>query len=371
MRFRLPVGLARLAKGRRLSANSLSRDPGKRRGSILIVCIFVLVLIMMFTLSVGYAMRQKFQVLSRLDARQKLRLIGDAGVQKAIYGVLVSREKPLPFDTLNQSWSRNEADFKDVEVGDGSFSVFYDPEPAPGKLQVSGEGGRQFGVIDEERKININLIKRPEILLKLFANVASLTKDEAQGLVDSIRDWEDEDDDVSGLGAESRYYQGLSPAYLPRNGKIAALGELQWIKGMKPGIYQRIRPYVTLESSGLVNLNTASRPVLEALGFLPSVCDRLIAYRAGPDKVEGTADDQAFDALANVPQLLANVGYLNDNDRSNWESVVQTGMLTLKSRFFSAQVIARLGHKPQFLRVFAVFDETGVIKRWEETFGVS
>ena len=353
-----------------MRARFVSRDPEKQAGSILIVCFFVLILITMFTLTVGYAMRQKFQVLSRLDVRQKLRLIGDAGAQKAIYVLLKSREKPLPFDSLNQSWSLNEAAFKEVEVGDGFFSVFYDPEPSAEK-SASTEGVHRYGLMDEERKVNINLIKSPEVPLKLFMAVASLAKEDAEGLVDSIRDWEDEDDDTFTYGAESRYYKGLSQGYLPRNGKIATLSELQWVKGWTPEIYQKIRPYVTLDSSGQVNLNTAPKPVLEALGLLPSLCDRIIGYRAGRDQVEGTSDDLAFDNLSTVAQLLANGSYLNDNDRSNFEAVAQTGVLTLKSRFFSAQVIARLEYKTQSLKISMVFDEKGVIKRWEELFVVS
>jgi len=87
------------------------RDPGPRvalqnpRGSILIVCFFVLVLLTMFTITVGYTTRQKFQVLSRLDTRQKLRHIGDAGVQKAIYELLKYREHSFSHDALNQGWS--------------------------------------------------------------------------------------------------------------------------------------------------------------------------------------------------------------------------------------------------------------------------
>jgi len=353
-----------------LQARFVFKDPKEPTGSILIVSFFVLILITMFTLTVGYAMRQRFQVLSRLDARQKLRLVGEAGVQKAIYVLLKSRARPLSFDGLNQGWSRNEAVFKEVDVGDGFFSVFYDPEISTGQQLNPGEG-RQYGLIDEDRKININLIKSPEVVVRLFTEAASLSKDDAQGLVDSIRDWEDEDDDTFTYGAERRYYKDLSPGYLPRNGKVTTLAEIQWVKGFKPEIYQRIRPYVTLEGSGQVNLNTASRIVLEALGFLPSLCDRIMAYRAGRDGIEGTEDDQVFDDLSTVVQLLANGSYLNDNERANFESVARAGMLTVKSHVFSAQVIARLKYKTQSLRVVVIFDEKGVIRRWEESFGVS
>ncbi|MDD5226382.1 MAG: type II secretion system protein GspK, partial [Candidatus Omnitrophica bacterium] len=172
-------------------------------GSILIVCFFVLVLLTLFTITVGYTMRQKFQVLSRLDARQKLRLVGDAGVQKAIYDFLKYREQGSSYDALNQSWSRSRTELKDVEVGDGFFSVFYPDEHPQGEL--SAEDGRRYGLIDEERKIDLNRVKSPEILRRLFREAGAMREADAAALVDAIRDWTDEDDDTSLTGAESYY----------------------------------------------------------------------------------------------------------------------------------------------------------------------
>ena len=355
--------------------NAGERNPDSRlglqnpRGSILIVCFFVLVLLTMFTITVGYTMRQKFQVLSRLDARQKLRLIGDAGVQKAIYELLQYRERSSSYDALNQSWSRNESGFKEVEVGDGYFSVFYTPGLARGTAP-SQEDIEQYGLIDEERKININLVKSPEVLRRLFKEAGAMSENEAAALVDAIRDWED--DDTSLLGAESRYYyKGLTPPYMPRKGKFATLSELRWVKGMKLEIYEKVRPYITLDSSGQVNLNTASKTVLVALGISPDLCDKIVNYRKGRDQLEGTADDQVFESLSSVAQLLANVDYLNDTERSNLDAVIQSGVLSVKSQSFTAQVFVRLKHKAQSLRIAAVFDDKGVVKRWEEAFAVS
>lgn len=340
------------------------------RGSILIVCFFVLVLLTMFTITVGYTMRQKIQVLTRLDVRQKLRLIGEAGVQKAIYELLLFRKRRSSHDSLGQSWSRNGAGLRNVEVGDGLFSVYYSVD-RPGVERPPSGGDIRYGLVDEERKININLVKSQEVLRRLFKGAGSLSDDEAAALVDSIRDWTDEDDDTSSAGAESRYYKGLSPGYIPRNGKLATLAELQWVKGMTPVILGKILPYITLDSSGKVNLNTASKTVLMALGIAEDTCDKILAYRNGRDKLEGTGDDKAFDSLSSVAQLVANESYLNDNGRSNLEAVVQSGVLTVKSQFFTAQVLARLKHRKQSLRVVAVFDEKGVVKRWEEKFAVT
>lgn len=344
---------------------------GNSKGSILIVCFFVLVLLTMFTITVGYTMRQKFQVLSRLDARQKLRLIGDAGVKKAIYGLLKYRENSSSYDALKQGWSHNETELKDIEVGDGLFSVYYTVERPQGEL-LHSEEQKQYGLIDEERRIHVDLVfKSPEILRRLFKEAGSMNESSASALVDAIRDWEDEDDDTSLAGAESRYYKGLTPPYMPRNGKFATLAELRWVKGMKPEIYEKVRPYITLDSSGQVNLNTASKTALVALGISSDVCDKIMTYRKGRDQLEGTADDRVFDDLPSAAQLLANEGYLNDNDRANLNAVIQSGVLSVKSRVFTAQVLAKLKHKTQSLRITAVFDDKGAVKRWEEAFGVS
>jgi general secretion pathway protein K len=341
------------------------------RGSILIVCFFVLVLITLFAITVGYTMRQKLQVMSRLDNRQKLRLIGDAGVQKAIYVLLKNRERASSYDALNQGWNRNEAEFEDIEVGAGIFSVFYSiRRPRGGPLPM--EEDKQYGLVDEERKIPVNLVlKSPAVLRRLFNEVGGMNEAGAAGLVDAIRDWIDEDEDTSLTGAESRYYKGLNPPYMPRNGKIATLSELQWVKGMKPEIYEKILPFITIDSSGQVNLNTASKPVLVALGISSDLCKKIMDYRKGRDQLEGTPDDQAFEDLSSVAQQLANRGYLNDNERANLNAVIQSGLLTVKSRFFTAQVLARLKYKNQSLRIAAVFDEKGAVKRWEEAFAVS
>ena len=362
MKFLLNVGIKKLG---------LRSGLQNQNGSILIVCFFVLVLLTMFTITVGYTMRQKFQVLSRLDARQKLRLIGDAGVKKAIYELLKYREHASSYDALNQGWSHNETELKDIEVGDGKFSVYSEINFPMGKTSPS-ENEKQYGLIDEERKIHVNLVFRsPEIFRRLFRKAGDMSEDEAAGLVDAMRDWGDEDDNASLAGAESRYYKGLNPPYMPRNGTFATLAELRWVKGMTPEIFEKVRTYITLDSSGQVNLNTASKTVLVALGLSPDICDKILTYREGRDQLQGTADDQVFDDLSLVAQLLANGSYLNDNERSDLNKVIQSGVFSVKSRFFTAQVLARLKHKAQSLWILAVFDDKGIVKRWEEMFVVS
>ncbi len=343
----------------------------RQSGSILIVCFFVLATMTLFTVTVGYTLRQKIQVLLRLDARQKLRAIGDAGAQASAYQLLRYRQHATAFDAGNQSWSRNEAVFKDVEVGDGLFSVSYKMKPSTGRVSSVDEVSC-YGLVDEERKININLVQSPEVLQRLFKEAASISSNEAKTLADSVFDWRDENDDtISSFSAEGRFYHELTPPYSPRNKPFVSLEELRWVRGMKPELYQKIRPFVTLNSSGQVNLNTAPREVLRALGLSEEFCEAILKYRRGPDVLEGTADDRAFDALPSVGPLLVQQGLLRNSRDRDLEAVIQAGMLTVKSRYFSARIDARLKHQKQALHIDATFDEKGDILRWEELFVVA
>jgi type II secretory pathway component PulK len=324
----------------------------------------------LFSLAVGYAVRQKMQVISRLETRQKLRTIGEAGVQKSIYVLLRHKMDRSPFDALTQLWSRNESEFHGIKIDGGEFSVFYPVELPLGKLGAD-ESPFRYGLEDEERKININRVKSPHILQQLFLGAGLKDNDAAKALAEAILDWRDEDDDASLAGAESYYYKGLKPPYLPRNGDFQTLQELRYVKGMTDELYEKLLPYITIESSGHINLNTASRLVLSATGLSSAICDKIVAFREGRDRREGTADDLAFEDLSSVAQALANAGYLDDNGKPAVEAAIQSGVFTVSSENFSARVFAQLNYKKQGLRISSIFDDKGVIKHWEEEFVAS
>jgi len=341
------------------------RPTGDSKGSILILVFFILVSMSLFSLAVGYAVRQKIQVISRLETRQKLRMIGEAAVRKSIYVLLKHKQDHASFDALTQSWSRNEPEFHGVKIDGGGFSVFYPAEHSYSKVDTQ-EPEFYYGLTDEERKININRIKSPDILQRLFLAVGVKGNDQARALAEAILDWRDEDDDASLSGAESYYYKGLKSSYIPRNEAFQTLQELRYVKDMTAELYEKILPYITIESSGFINLNTASRPVLVATGLDPVICDKIVVFRKGRDRREGTADDLVFEDLSSVPQVLANSGYLDDNERIGLEAAIQSGAFKVSSENFSVRALAQLKYKKQGLRVLAVFDNKGVIKRWEE-----
>ena len=109
---------------------------------------------------------------------------------------------------------------------------------------------------------------------------------------DNIIDWIDSDDEGD---AEESYYSGRNPEYLCRNGPMESIGELLLIRDVTPTMfaghpgreeiqveekdayeldlidpweeksYRGMRHYMTVYGNGKVNINTASREILEVM----------------------------------------------------------------------------------------------------------
>jgi general secretion pathway protein K len=118
-------------------------------------------------------------------------------------------------------------------------------------------------------------------------------------LVPSIIDWIDSDDEVTYLpfikyensGVESEYYGSLEQPYQPKNKPLDAVEELLMIKGVTPQTFQRIRDYVTVKGDGLVNINCASKLVIESLSEkIDPALAQIIIERRGTKPFENVAE---------------------------------------------------------------------------------
>jgi general secretion pathway protein K len=97
---------------------------------------------------------------------------------------------------------------------------------------------------------------------RLIKKVGGL--EDASGIIDSLLDWVDVDIFARLNGAEEFYYKGQGLPYTPRNYAIQYKDELQLIKGIDKGLYDKIEPYLTILPSTGFNPNTASDEVLMA-----------------------------------------------------------------------------------------------------------
>ncbi len=168
------------------------------------------------------------------------------------------------FDSLHEAWADFESLNSDVDSAfeDVEFEVrIYDRS---GRINVNRlvkqtDPGKGTEFDDTQKDILTRLLKSLDI---------GLEEEEVGDIVNSIKDWIDQDDDATdegGLGAESTYYQGLNKPYSCRNGPLESLEELYLIKGITDEIYDEISKYLTIYGGAGININTANKKVLESI----------------------------------------------------------------------------------------------------------
>lgn len=327
------------------------------RGSLLILVMWVLMIVSVFAVSVGYAVRQKLQAVGRIESREQLRLLADAGVQKALAVLRSNGNGSESADCLNDPWSLNEKDFKDISLPQGVVSVSYE-----------ASGKTFYGMIDEESKININIIDSPAILALLLQRASGASDSKAVEIAQSILDWKDADDETHSLGAESSYYLTLDPPYRAKNGPFDFLDELLFVRGFTPAIYAKIRSHVTLASTGKLNLNTASEIVLSALGLPQGLVKKILLFRLGMDGVERTKDDRCFLREDTLIKVLDDFNKLEDGEKTVLTMLLENSLASTYSENFSVRSIAALDHRKEMLEVNCIVDKEGAVSRFQEVF---
>lgn len=174
----------------------------------------------------------------------------DAGVQRGIYDMYRSDNSP-------ERWKR------DGTVQEWSF------DSIPVRVELR----------DESAKIDINTASEP--LLRGLLTSSGLNDEDAARLLDAILDWRDPDALKRPNGAEEPDYRDAGLPYKPANSAFQAIEELQLVLGMRPDLYRRLAPSITVFSRQPgVNPQIARREVLLAIpGLTPEIVDRYVADR--------------------------------------------------------------------------------------------
>ena len=144
--------------------------------------------------------------------------------------------------------------------------------PLPRTRVPLGPGEFSYRLTDEAARLDINA-STPARLDRLLAAL-DVEGQQRDIINDSLQDWRDRDEVHRLNGAESEdVYLRLPLPYRSRNGNLQDASELRQIRGVSRELYVGTadRPglgdLVTAVAVGRVNLNTASAPVLKALGF--------------------------------------------------------------------------------------------------------
>ena len=132
---------------------------------------------------------------------------------------------------------------------------------------------------DESAKIDVNTA--PDALLRGLLVSLGLNDEDTNRLLDAILDWRDADSLKRINGAEEADYRAAGLPYKPANAPFQAIEELQLVLGMRPDLYRRLAPMITVFSRQAgVNTQLATREVLLAIpGVTPEIVDAFLQKR--------------------------------------------------------------------------------------------
>jgi general secretion pathway protein K len=224
--------------------------PSRQRGIALVLVIWVSVLLLVVGASFIVERRSETLVVRNSVSMARAEAIADAGVNRAVFEM-------YRIGNPTDGWKRDGTRY------DWTF------DGAAVKVEMR----------DESAKIDINAAA--DLLLRGLLVNAGVADDEAVKIVDAILDWRDADSLKRPNGAEEPEYRAAGLTYRPANAPFQAIEELQLVLGMRPEIYRRIAPLITVFSrQGGVNTQVASREVLLAIpGLTSDLVDDFIARR--------------------------------------------------------------------------------------------
>jgi len=196
---------------------------------------------------------------------------------------------------------------------------------------------------DESGKIDVNTASDP--LLRGMLLSVGVPDDEAIRLVDAILDWRDPDTLKRPNGAEEPEYRAAGLDYRPTNAPFEAIEELQLVLGMRPEIYRRIAPMITVYSRQTgVNPTVATRDVLMAIpGVTPELVDDYVRRRA-----EAFAQGQAAPAFPAAGAYTSGASMVTD---VRAEARLEDGT------YFAREAVALLRSVPRRPVAFMVWRE--------------
>ncbi|HYC34797.1 MAG TPA: hypothetical protein VEC19_00110 [Usitatibacter sp.] len=219
-------------------------------GVALVLVLWVSVLLTVIASSFIVERRTEAMIMRNSISLARAEAAADAGVHRGIHEMYRSDNAP-------DRWKR------DGTVQEWAFDAI------PVRVQM----------LDESARIDINTAS--DVLLRGLLTSSGLNDQEAAKLLDAILDWRDPDSLKRPNGAEEPDYRDAGLAYKPANSAFQAIEELQLVLGMRPDLYRRLAPSITVFSRQPgVNPQLASREVLLAIpGLTPEIVDKYIADR--------------------------------------------------------------------------------------------
>ena len=307
------------------------------RGIALITVILIISIIVAVAIELNRSTRAAIYDAANISDGIKLTYIAKSG----FYGAAaLFTNSDNNYDTLRDNWAKSDilSAQSTTLFTDGSFMTIVEDEAGKIPLNKLVNGNEYNPVIKE---ILIRLLIQPEF---------GIDEKKANEIVDSIKDWIDADNLVTGFGAETSYYSSLDPPYEAKNAQLDCIEELLMVKGITQEIFNGTKDkpglasYVTADSDGAINVNTAPKMVLRALSpdITVELADKMDEYRRrdGND-LSSTAWFLSMAGVTIKPELIT--------VKSNYFKIISVGSMKNMQQSLSG-VVKRSGKSVQIIK---------------------
>lgn len=205
----------------------------RRRAFLLIVVLVVVSLLTLSTLTFTEMMVARRESVDLIERRDQAMALAESGV--AVVNWLLLQDEALRNESGGVYNNPDLFQAQPILLGQspahrGNFTIV-----APAFDESGRFAGQRYGLQDESARLNLNAVLLADSVMEngartLLMGLPGMTEEVA----DAILDWIDPDDETREFGAESDYYEQLTPPYAAKNGPLATIGELLLVRGVTP-----------------------------------------------------------------------------------------------------------------------------------------
>ncbi len=259
----------------------------RQKGFVLVLVLGMVLLLSALLFSFNHTALTRLDAAGSFQGRAQALSCAQAGLSIAIAAIR---------DVNDLSSNR---DLVKLRTGQATFSI----DEGSCSIRITGESGR----------LNVNQLKdkegrpnrtRIDQFLRLIDLVNRQNPDAPRiryGLVPALIDYTDRDKEVTRLPFVSRDNLGAENDRC-KNRPMDVIEELQSVKGVTSEAFAHLRDLLTTTGDGCINVNTASKPILECLSEqMDPVLSRMIVQRRELKPFTSVAE------LRNVPGMTDNI----------------------------------------------------------------
>ena len=285
------------------------RLPNKLSGSILVVSLWALAILSILGVALAGFVAQQIKFANYIAATNLSLPIAKAGVLRTFLE-LKEKEKDAShdYDSIEDMTKENT-----VNITENAEYKYYFAD------KVSRDGKEE--IIDESALININTVSSDVI-----SRLPGLDKDLAQKITSSIR----------------------------RPFKVKE--ELLLVEGLTKDIFDKFKDYITVYGTGKVNINTAPKEVLLALGLDEGLVGNIINYRSNPENY--------FSDTTKIMQAMKDFSGLGV--RQQQDIIAASSFLSVKSDYLRLNIIPLINSKPGIHYSILIYPKENKVLRWQE-----